>query len=255
MPCVVKHREITLIWINRLLSPEFNIDAIKDNRNRHMLMLCLFLINDENDEENIFKELPKLEILFEINTRIFSTTAKWEMEYLWFDEFCNEIGIDGAPDLRSITCHIHQTCPTDDMNISVGQALDRQFRFFLYLVRSYALKLPYSTLRLKAAIWFRMFRTINDHSCAMLKGIRNDYMMLLLGYISNEMLIGPFQKYPENVLLPLCEVVNAPQQDLLCDTPHAIINGMLANTPKPIEGAFAIISIGKHLYDKHDGNY
>lgn len=156
-------------------------------------------------------------------------------------------------------CSVHtgDECPQDDVLAKVGSCLDNQFAFLLTLAESYQQLMDDEKINL----WLQALSKIDKTSCVQMKGIRNDYMTLLIGYLVNSELKGPFEDFPSERLQPLIEAVatyiakrkpeakdqktrGKPPLNPASDTVEAFMN----HVPKIEEGAFAFLSLSGSLF-------
>uniref|UniRef100_T1H9X1 DUF4485 domain-containing protein n=1 Tax=Rhodnius prolixus TaxID=13249 RepID=T1H9X1_RHOPR len=93
-------------------------------------------------------------------------------------------------------------------NPRAGALLDQEFMYFLHMAKPYAALISIPAGKAKVALWLQTLATIRVTSCLAMKGIRNDYMQTLLGYIHDLRVTGPFQDYPskDSPLPPLAEL-------------------------------------------------
>ena len=216
-------------------------------------MLCLSFICGDFCVENIFGDFPPHYNLRDIDALEIPEfpPSEWERDTMW-DEQLNKYDENDEPIVTPCSVHARNQCPQDDeLGQKIGSNLDKQFKFFLHLSRPYAALLPQLQTRNLAARWLQALCHIGPGSCAVSKGIRNDYAMSLLGYLSNRMLLGPFQKRPilGGVIKPLCEMAKecAESEKTLCDPTQPKINQILSEMPRPDDGAFAYIAVSADL--------
>lgn len=193
----------------------------------------------------------------------------------WIREKCWEIRIQANNDadklaaknpkfrlLRQIDtrkCSIHpNACPVDDVNKRIGNCLDNQFNFLLTLAESYQQVMIDE--KEKINLWLQALARVDRDACVEMKGIRNDYVMLLVGYLINLELKGPFEELPTGCLQPLSQAIatylskrkNEPLDqgstplNPVSDTVEAFMN----KVPKIDEGAFALLSISGNMFSK-----
>lgn len=190
-------------WIKKLFGPEYQAMFFRKKRNKYLLHLCLKILKDEID--GIFKNappcgaIPNVENL-EPEPR---APAKWETDTTW-----ERLIEDMSPEQSTMGCSIHEeNCnekqEQEQKHVLPSALLDLEFRYFLYLARPYAALLLIAEDKAKVASWIQTLATIRTTACIGMKGIRNDYMQNLLGYLIDLRATGPFQDYPEKgVALP-----------------------------------------------------
>lgn len=109
--------------------------------------------------------------------------------------------------------------------------------------------------KIRAAKWIQRLCLIDTESCAIAKGVRNDYTMVLVGYLTNRCLIGPFQEFPMEKLIPLPEIAKmyAKEGQPVTDPNHPRTAQFFQDMPTPAEGAFALIACTGDLYEPKYG--
>lgn len=109
--------------------------------------------------------------------------------------------------------------------------------------------------KIRAAKWIQRLCLIDTEACAIAKGVRNDYMMVLVGYLTNRCLIGPFQEFPMEKLIPLPEIAKmyAKEGQPVTDPNHPRTAQFFQDMPTPAEGAFALIACTGDLYEPKYG--
>lgn len=260
-----EHKLKLLPWLNKLHSPELSATILREKRNRYLLMMCIMMLT-KDPAKSVFNKPPPEDMLPDIHTLkgYPMPLADWETDTTWdeilfekeeMDKFdVNKSRLSKKRQGEDMRCLIHYlgACPTDtELDHLVGQTLDKQFKFFLYIGKPFAALLPHATERTLAGKWLQTLCTVNKNSCAVGKGIRNDYMMCLLGYLSNKRLMGPFQEHPvSSQLAPLCQAAKmcADKRPIL-DPTHPRAEQFLKDLPYPEEGAFAFVSLTGDLYD------
>lgn len=156
-------------------------------------------------------------------------------------------------------CSVHdaEECPQDEVQKKIGVCLDFQFTYLLTLAESYQQLLE--SEKEKTNLWLQALAKVDKDACVDMKGIRNDYMMLMVGYLVNNELKGPFEDLPTGRLQPLTQAIatyiakrktetkNAkakPPLNPVSDTVEAFMN----HVPKIEEGAFAFLSLSGNLF-------
>lgn len=158
---------------------------------------------------------------------------------------------------RKCSVHDADECPQEDSEKKVGRCLDLQFNFLLTLAETYQLLMPSQMERIN--LWLQALAKIDKDSCVQMKGIRNDYMTLMAGYLVNNEIKGPFEDLPTVRLQPLTQAIatfiakrkNEPKDSKgkvplnpASDTVEAFMN----QVPYIEEGAFAFLSLSGNLF-------
>lgn len=126
------------------------------------------------------------------------------------------------------------------------QILEQEFQMYLFMARPYAAMLPNANDRTRVAAWLQILCSIHgDKHCSSMKAIRNDYMMLLLGYLQDLRASGPFEDYPSwKTLDPLVEAVKSSNRETpITDPTGPHVNEFLMDQPMPEDGAFCYIAL------------
>ncbi|KAK9509616.1 hypothetical protein O3M35_006885 [Rhynocoris fuscipes] len=153
-------------------------------------------------------------------------------------------------------CSVHDSCGQDSdeegYKPRTGTLLDQEFMYFLHMAKPYAALIPHPAGKAKVALWLQTLATIRVTSCLAMKGIRNDYMQTLLGYIHDLRVTGPFQDYPsrESPLPPLTELAKLyPNASVMGITNPgcAEADEFIASQPKPENGAFCYVAVTGNL--------
>lgn len=157
------------------------------------------------------------------------------------------------------TCTVHATekCPCNNVEKKIGQCLDNQFKYLLTLAESYQLLMESETEIIN--YWLQALSKVHSDSCTEMKGIRNDYMMLLVGYLVNKELKGPFEDLPTERLQPLTQAIatyiekrkkhNTEDKDGVPLNPVSdTIEAFMNHVPMIEEGAFAFLSLSGNLF-------
>lgn len=153
------------------------------------------------------------------------------------------------------TCTIHEEkCSQDPVEIKVGTCLDNQFRYLLSVAESH----PISENE-NSHLWLQKLSSIDKKACPQMKGIRNDYMMLLGGYLNNRQLKGPFEDLPTEKLQPLTQATaiyiakrkndkkDKDTKEIPLNPFSDIVETFMSEMPKIEEGAFAFLSLSGNL--------
>ncbi|XP_073999838.1 uncharacterized protein isoform X2 [Rhodnius prolixus] len=248
----IEDKNALLPWVGRLYAPEYHSTALRSKRNRHLLQLCLSMLNDEvlpcfqkKPADDV--PLPKLEEMAKIDT----APARWENEHYWQDLIADLPEKDAR-----MGCSVHEECSQDAVeegcNPRAGALLDQEFMYFLHMAKPYAALISIPAGKAKVALWLQTLATIRVTSCLAMKGIRNDYMQTLLGYIHDLRVTGPFQDYPskDSPLPPLAELAELyPNASNIGITNPgcAEADEFIASQPKPENGAFCYVAVTGNL--------
>lgn len=81
---------------------------------------------------------------------------------------------------RYCTVHHGQPCPQSKANEKIGSSLDNQFNYLLSLAESYKIFVDVNDSD-RCNLWMQALARIGRDWCVNMKGIRNDYMVLLCG--------------------------------------------------------------------------
>lgn len=241
-------------WIKVLHSPEYNISSLKNKRNRIAGKICInMMLDDEEDYEDFFKTYT----VYDFRERlpdVIKMSDKLVHKYIWENNFWEEIVQNNPIEFHNDQkCLFHEHlryCPRDKdsvankINSITEVLLDAQFRFLLHLVRPYVFLLGSST-KLRACQWITKLCSIHYNTkCIIAKGVRNDYMTCLVGYLHSNQLLGPFVKYPGDVLIPLPLAAKYQSENVsITDPTHPRTEEFLKSLSFPDEGAFAFIAV------------
>ena len=156
-------------------------------------------------------------------------------------------------------CTVHITadkCPCTNVEKKVGQCLDNQFKYLLSLAESYQLLMEKDTEIINC--WLQALAKVNAESCTEMKGIRNDYIMLLVGYLVNKELKGPFEDSPTERLQPLTQAIatyiekrkkgSEEKEGVPLNPVSDTIEAFMNHVPKIEEGAFAFLSLSGNIF-------
>lgn len=158
-----------------------------------------------------------------------------------------------------LPCLIHDAspCPQTQSDKLIGECLDNQFMYLLYLCESFQVLM--TSEKEKTNLWLTALAKVDKEACVQMKGVRNDYASLLVGYLFHKELKGPFEDHPQSRLPPLTDAIatyltkrnkepKAGQIPLspVSDTVEAFMNGM----PKIEEGAFAFLSLSGNIFNQ-----
>lgn len=168
--------------------------------------------------------------------------------------------------VKAKLCSVHTNdvdCPKDQVKEKIGKCLDAQFNYLLTLAANY----PAST-HSTFVLWLNALSRIGKDACVNMKSIRNDHIMLLVGYLLYGEVKGPFEVNPREPLEPLHDTIasyitkktatvdskkkptttrsNAPPLNPVSDTIEAFMN----TVPRIDEGAFALLTISGNFFNQ-----
>lgn len=155
-------------------------------------------------------------------------------------------------------CAVHkdEVCPLSKVDEKVGRCLDNQFSFLLTMCEYYQLKMPTDNDKINK--WLSALAKIDQASCVKMKSIRNDYTMLLVGYLYNKELKGPFEDLPTEILQPLTRAVGnflgkrdvkeTPREAVPLNPASDTVEEFMNSVPRIEEGAFAFLSLSGNLF-------
>lgn len=279
-----KDKEKVIPWIRKLYAAEYATEFFKIKRNRYLFTMIISILNDEM--YGVFKLIPpsgplKKPESFSIPAMPLTT---WEVDTMW------EEMLKGEEDNPKSTCTMHALCPgpeddeeddgeeLDQTNMSAEEKakyaedlarkrdksivdknkkllystlLDWEFQYLLHVARPYAALMTTVPDKTRVAKWLQKLCGVRmDISCTRMKGVRNDYMMALLGYLYDLRLTGPFEHPPPDGPL---ENLETAMERLKYDYPLTVptqndVNEFLADQPQPAEGgAFCYIAVSGDL--------
>lgn len=276
-----KDKEKVIPWIRKLYAAEYATEFFKIKRNRYLFAMIISILNDEMYGE--FKSIPpsgplKSPESFSIPTMPLTT---WEIDNMW------EEMLKDDDNTKSI-CSMHDKCPEEeeeddieevdmtnmpeeekkqlieDVNARKQKAkmdknkkavfsslLDWEFQYLLHIARPYAALMTTIQDKTRVAKWLQKLCSIRmDIACSKMKGVRNDYMMALLGYLYDLRLTGPFEHPPPDGPLEQLEKAMEKLKDTypLTVPTQNDVNEFLSDQPAPAEGgAFCYIAISGDL--------
>lgn len=204
--------------------------------------------------------------------------AEWQNGRFWEQRQANEKSAEKAimksskarilakQDSNKCSIHIHGPdgdCPKDLINSKIGDCLDKQFEYLLAMAESYK-----ELLRRddgggekvnRVNLWLQALSRVNKTACAHMKGIRNDYIMVLVGYLVNGELKGPFEDLPSENLQPLTQAIATyiAKRELKSDDDKKVplnpasdtIENFMNECPHVEEGAFALLALSGNLFN------
>lgn len=265
----VEDKKSLICWINKISSPAYEIADLKVKRNNFFFMICCSALIDSVEEPfNIRPPKDTLPRVDNIKPTRLSEMA-WKKDTTWKDEIdgLHKIVKDWEEQDALITdetkkknydplqilkkCDRHKrNCVVEPLTEKlVGNLLDDMFQYYMYLAKPYAAMLARPSDRLRAGKWIQALCKVDKTSCVVMKGRRNDYMMLLGGHLANQDLVGPFEDYPPSVLIPLDKLsLFKPNTQPITDPTHPRVSEFFREVPQPDEGAFAFIAISGDMY-------
>lgn len=212
--------------------------------------------------------------LFSIEDILFR--AEWQNNQYWEQRLENEKSAEKAlmksskvriqPKQDSNKCSIHGPdgeCPKDLINSKIGDCLDKQFEYLLAMSESYKELLRRNSSGgekvNRVNLWLQALSRIDKTSCAYMKGIRNDYIMVLVGYLVNGELKGPFEDLPTQNIQPLSQAIatyiakralkNDDDKKVPLNPASDTIENFMNDCPHVEEGAFALLALSGNLFN------
>lgn len=281
-----KDKEKVIPWIRKLYAAEYATEFFKVKRNRYLFTMILSILNDEM--YGVFKSTPPAGPLkkpesFAVLSMPLTT---WELDNMW-EEMLNSGGSEStfacgmhakcieeenAEDEEEEQEENAENLAPEDGNEQAADApegerrkpkmtkskkaiysslLDWEFQYLLHIARPYAALMTTVQDKTRVAKWLQKLCGIRmDIACSKMKGIRNDYMMALLGYLYDLRLTGPFEQPPPTGPLEHLDKVMEKLKDSYPLTVPAQndVNEFLSEQPTPAEGgAFCYIAISGDL--------
>ncbi|XP_050528184.1 uncharacterized protein LOC126898286 [Daktulosphaira vitifoliae] len=270
-----KDREKVIPWIRKLYAAEYATEFFKTKRNRYLFTMILSILNDEM--YGVFKTPPpngplKAPESFAIPMM---PPATWEMDTMLEELLKDEVTVIAV-------CSMHAECSreeedseeiiTENMSeeekqriidsnekkkiqkskkVMLRTLLDWEFQYLLHVARPYAALITSIPDKTKLIKWLQKLCNVNiETECLKMRGVRNDYMMALLGYLYDLRLTGPFENPPPDGPL---ETLNKAMDKIKDSFPLTIpsqndVNEFLAGQPTPADGgAFCYIAISGDL--------
>lgn len=233
-------RKKILPWVRKLFSPEYHGSQFREKRNRYLVFITLTVLNDE--ASNIFMTRPPDGAMIEIEDipLIGIPAAEWELDNTWNDTLNNL-----PEDFQTLECAVHENQTLCDDDHHLDAILDQEFQYMLYLAKPYVAMLEGRFESTRGATWLQTLCTIHGEACSSMRGIRNDYMMALLGFIHDLRLAGPFADYPPwKTLPPLAEAAKKASDNKPITHPgNPDASDFISSQPIPNEGAFCYIAL------------
>ncbi|RZC37152.1 uncharacterized protein BDFB_011118, partial [Asbolus verrucosus] len=231
-------KQLVTPWIRKLFRPEYQTTKLKDKRNRYLSALTVNLLNDEIS--GVFQNRPPNDNLADLNSIQIepSTAAEWELDKMWHETLLS------LPDeFEMMQCTVHGSQEDCQQDHKLDKVLDQEFQFLLYLTRPYAALLP-SEDKTRTAAWLQLLSTIHGEACSSMKAIRNDYIMVLLGYLHDLRIVGPFVDYPPVRLERLDKAAKkSAKTNPVIDPTGPEANQFLLDQPVPDDGAFCYVAL------------
>lgn len=279
-----KDKEKVIPWVRKLYAAEYATEFFKVKRNRYLFTMIISILNDEM--YGVFKSIPPIGPLkspesFSVPTMPLAT---WEVDSMW-EELLNDIENN-----KNTSCSMHAKCPEEEdeekddedeidttkmseeekkemdeklkskrediktnknKKAIYSSLLDWEFQYLLHISRPYAALVTTVNDKTRVAKWLQKLCGIRmDIACSKMKGVRNDYMMALLGYLYDLRLTGPFEHPPPNgPLEPLEKAMDKLKDSYPITVPtQGDVNEFLSEQPAPAEGgAFCYIAISGDL--------
>lgn len=162
-------------------------------------------------------------------------------------------------------CSIHGPdgeCPKDMANNKIGDCLDKQFEYLLAMAESYKELLRSDDVIddkvNRVNLWLQALSRIDKTACVYMKGIRNDYVMVLVGYLVNGELKGPFEDIPTQNLQPLTQAIatyiakralkdDVTDKQVPLNPASDTIENFMNECPSVEEGAFALLALSGNI--------
>lgn len=229
--CLLPNRcqqQMAIQWNRKLTEASYNAAALREKRNKYFLMLTLCL--NYGELKHPFTRAPPSGPLPNI-TSIQNPSRR-----------VPEVRV--TPPQAKKPCDFHEEggCPIDPRNVS--KVLDEQFAFLIKIAEANVDILSDHSDRQRGRQWVKFLSSINT-DCIDMKGVRNDYVMLLAGYVLNDELLGPFLQVPIEKLISLHELVQIVdmQNHMVIDPSHPKAKRFLKDVPHPTEGAFCFVAV------------
>lgn len=281
-----KDKDKVVPWVRKLYAAEYATEFFKIKRNRYLFKMVLSILNDEM--YGVFKFIPPAGPLksLESFTVPAMPLAIWEADTMWEEMLKGEDNAASACTMHA-NCpegteedeardEDEEEVDTTDMSEEekariteelvakrersktdknkralYSTLLDWEFQYLLHVSRPYAAMMATVQDKTRVAKWLQKLCGIRkDAACSKMKGVRNDYMMALLGYLYDLRLTGPFEHPPPDGPL---ENLETAMERLKEDYPLTVptqndVNEFLSDQPAPAEGgAFCYIAVSGDL--------
>lgn len=99
-------------------------------------------------------------------------------------------------------------------------------------------------------VWIQALCEVDQNACFEMKAIRNEYMNLLVGYLANKHICGPFEDLPTKPLEPLRAAANMLAEkrgltgrDVPLNPLSGSVEAFMNEVPIIEEGAFALLAL------------
>jgi hypothetical protein len=205
--------------------------------------------------------------------------AEWQNGQYWAQRLENEKSTQNALSKSSKVriqpkkdnnnkCSIHgldAECPKDTTNEKIGDCLDKQFEYLLAMAESYKELLKSDNVSggdkvNRVNLWLQALSRIDKSACVYMKGIRNDYIMVLVGYLVNGELKGPFEDIPTEHLQPLTHAIatyiarralkdDVSDKQVPLNPASDTIENFMNECPSVEEGAFALLALSGNIFN------
>ncbi|XP_014255131.1 uncharacterized protein LOC106669845 isoform X3 [Cimex lectularius] len=244
-------------WIDKLYQAAYFTSPLILKRNLYLVQLVLTSINNELYGVFVHSPPPPEAALPPVDAWCPGKipTARWEKITFWDDLFTAATEEIYDSESYILKCYYHgNECngnndePPNEK--AAGELLDQEFKFFLYIIQPYLTFITDPRIKLNVALWLQHLSRIQTCSCTVMKGIRNDYMQALIGYVQDIRLVGPFQNLPEeDVLIPLAEAAEKLTENAKpIGTPLGReADNFLSMQPQPKNGAFCYVAVSGQL--------
>lgn len=279
-----KDKDKVVPWVRKLYAAEYATEFFKIKRNRYLFKMVLSIMNDEM--YGVFKFIPPAGPLK--SPESFAVPAMppaiWETDNMWDEMLRGEDNSASACTMHA-QCpggaedgddedeeEVDTTEMSEEEKVRVteelvakrerlridrnkkglyGALLDWEFQYLLHVSRPYAALMDTVQEKTRVAKWLQKLGSVRgDAACAKMKGVRNDYMMALLGYLYDLRLTGPFEHPPPDGPL---ESLETAMERLREDYPLTVptqddVNEFLSDQPSPAEGgAFCYVAVSGDL--------
>jgi hypothetical protein len=293
-----ENKEKLIRWIHRLVDPLPGKD-FQVKRNRYLFMICCSLMTENSsqfltstaahskankkkkvrviratDDKQMIADtngIPTLTLALDINEIAIETAhSEWEKLKCWENRLkvmndVEEIGLNSnarnvkKKNVQKCSIHIND-CPKEEVQKKIGQSLDNKFKFLLYIAETY--QNVTTCEKERTNMWLHALSKIGENACVEMKGIRNDYIMLMIGYLMNNELKGPFEDLPSSCLQPLTQAIatyiskrkneqhKTDQTRVPLNPASETIEAFMNHVPKIVEGAFALLSINGSMFNQ-----
>lgn len=282
-----KDKDKVVPWVRKLYAAEYATEFFKIKRNRYLFKMVLSIMNDEM--YGVFKFIPPAGPLKSPESFAVPAVplAIWEMDNMWEEMLrgednsasactmhaqCPGSEVDGEDENDGDEEEVDVMDMSEEEKARVTEELmarrerskvdrnkrtlhsvllDWEFQYLLHVSRPYAALMDTVQEKTRVAKWLQKLCGVRrDAACAKMKGVRNDYMMALLGYLYDLRLTGPFEHPPSDGPL---ENLETAMERLREDYPLTVptqddVNEFLSDQPSPAEGgAFCYVAVSGDL--------